>query len=125
MTRKNCVCQKSSQVSTVLVYYKFQKITWNSEFHVGLHLTSGTVQKSGKFPKSILSGKPIFSFPDGGLLTLNKIDFFSKCFFCQIHIFSVYFDYECARVHSKASTYNLQCNKILIIIRNPRQGCHT
>jgi hypothetical protein len=39
---------------------------------IGLYLTSFPVRKSGKLSKSGLSGSRIFSFPDAGLLEIEK-----------------------------------------------------
>jgi hypothetical protein len=43
---------------------------------VGLYRTSRPVRKSGKFAKSGLSGNQTFSYPDTGLLKVEKIQNF-------------------------------------------------
>ena len=51
---------------------------------VGLYQTSHSVQKSDKFPKSGLSGNLTFSFPDAGLLKIEKDPIFFSDFFFNL-----------------------------------------
>ena len=67
---------------------------WNGMRYIGLYRTSPPVQKSGKFPKSGLSGNRTFSFPDAGILKLLKIEEKIQIFFFNFFLIFFFSNFE-------------------------------